>query len=162
MGNALLEPGADSPPGVFRNIPGLLLGQTGQNGEKQFSRSLHRIDSLFFKNHRNSKAFQMSGIMEAVPGVPGKTADGFGKHQVYFSRFTGCNHASEACPFARPSPGNSFIRENPCQLVLFFSINIFRVVGDLVGKRAQLLFLFCGYPAVGRHSVFRIIGLFRV
>ena len=100
--------------------------------------------------------------MQAIPGIPGKTADRFGDHQIYFSRLTSCDHIAKACPFSRTSTGNPLIGKDSGKLVFLFFINIIRVICDLIGKRAQLLFLFGRHPAIGCHSALGTAGRFSV
>ena len=63
MQNTLFEKGPDTPLAVFRNGTALVLCQRRKNGEKQLTRTVHRVDAFFFKLDADAQVFQLSGVV---------------------------------------------------------------------------------------------------
>jgi hypothetical protein len=121
-------------------------------GQDHLTVHIRGVDVLFFKYDRDSPAFQHTGVLDAVKGIPGEPRDGLGKNEVDFLFPAQLYHLVELLPFLGAYPGDALVRKNPDQLSAV-------VAGDLVGVvihlhlKTVLLFFFLGTdPAVGCYS----------
>ena len=156
MQNPLFEKRSDTPLAVFRDGTALVLCQGRKNGEKQLTRTVHRIDAFLFKLDADAQVFQLSGVVQAVLRVTGKTANGFCDDQVDFSSFAVCNHAVEIISASGVGAGDAFISINVSQFVVRIPIDVFGVVGHLVFKAVDLLFMVGGNSAISSHPDFSV------
>lgn len=94
----------------------------------------HRADILFFKCDAGAQVFQLSGVVQAVLGVTGKSADGLCNDEVDFASLAVGNHAVELLTPLGAGAGNTLIRINPSQFIIRIAVDVFGVIGNLVFK----------------------------
>lgn len=120
------------------NGSAFVLCQRGQNGEKQLTRAVHRADVLLLKGDADAQIFQLSGIVQAVLGVPGKSADRLCDDEVDFASLAISNHTVELLTPFGAGAGDTFICVNTSQFIIGVSGDELCVVGHLVFKAVQL------------------------
>ena len=136
----------------------LRLGESSHHGQHQFCGLVHRIDVFFFKVNCNALRFQHSDVVEAVHRVAGEAGDGLGEDQVDLALLAPFHHPHKVCPLLGRSAGDTLIREDVGHRPRLVLHDLIGVVVFLRLVAVELILLFGGYPAVGRHPKLPLLG----
>ena len=136
----------------------LCLGEGSHHGQHQLCGLIHGVDVFFFKVDRDALCFQHSDVVEAVHRIAGEAGDGLGEDQVDLALLTPFHHPHEVRPLLGRSAGDAFIRENVGHRPRLVRHDLIGVVIFLRLVAVELILLFGGHPAVGRHPKLPLLG----
>ena len=85
-GNALLEFLSNPPGAVFRNRAAFLLRIRSKDGQHQLAIPAHGVNILFLEENVDPQRLQLAHGFQQRDRIPGKAADAFRQHQIYFIR----------------------------------------------------------------------------
>ena len=136
----------------------LRLGKGSHHGQHQFCGLIHGVDVFFFKVDRDALRLQHSDVVQAVHRVAGEARDRLGEDQVDLALLTPFHHPHEFCPFLDRSSGDALIREDVGHRPRLILHDLIGVVVFLRLVAVELILLFGGYPAVGRHPKLPLLG----
>ena len=89
---ALLETVLNAQFHILTQGLGFLLGEGRHDRDQNFTAGIQSVDVFLFKIDCDISGFQLSDVVQAIHGVPGKTADGFGNDHVDFTIRAGLYH----------------------------------------------------------------------
>ena len=136
----------------------LRLGKGSHHGQHQFCGLVHGVDVFFFKVDRDALCFQHSDVVEAVHRIAGEAGDGLGEDQVDLALLTPFHHPHEVRPFFGRSAGDALIRKDVGHRPRLILHDLIGVIAFLRLIAVELILLFGGYPAVGRHPKLSLLG----
>ena len=129
-------------------LPQLVLGNGGHNGEPQLRVLVQGVDVVVLEEDSHAVAQQLPGVADGVQGVSGEAGDLLRNDQVEFVLGGVLHHAVEVLPLSGGDAGETLVNiarhKGPGQ-VLFDQV---LVVGDLVPQRIQLLVAVRGDPGI--------------
>ena len=140
----------------------LRLGKGSHHSQHQFCGLVHGIDVFFFKVDRDALCFQHSDVVEAVHRIAGKSGDRLGEDQVDLALLAPFHHPHEVCPLLDRCAGGTLIREDVGHRPRLVLHDLIGIVIFLRLVAVELILLFGGYPAVGRHPELPLLGRFCV
>ena len=129
----------------------LRLCEGSHHGQHQFCGLIHGVDVFFFKVDRDALRLQHSDVVQAVHRVAGEAGDRLGEDQVDLALLTPFHHPHEVRPLLGRSAGDTLIREDVGHRPRLVLHDLIGVVVFLRLVAVELILLFGGYPAVGRH-----------
>ena len=145
---------------VFTHGLAFLLGKARHDRKEHFSFGIQRVYGLLLEIDWNVFVLELPDILEAVEGVSGKSADGFGDDHVDVSGHALLNHAVELVTLFGVGTRDAIVRKYACQLPVGILLDVLRVVRDL---RFVACFLFFGIradAAVGCNTELFLFRLF--
>ena len=136
----------------------LRLGEGPHHGQHQLCGLVHGVDVFFFKVDCDALCFQHSDVVQAVYGIAGEAGDGLGEDQVDFALLTPFHHPHEVRPLLGRSTSDALIRKDVGYRPRLILHDLIGVVVFLRLVAVELILLFGGYPAVGRHPKLPLLG----
>ena len=143
---------------ISRDGLALRLGEGSHHGQHQFCGLIHGVDVFFFKVDRDALRLQHSDVVQAVHRVAGEAGDRLGEDQVAFALLTPFHHPHEVRPLLGRSAGDTLIREDVGHRPRLVLHDLIGVVVFLRLVAVELILLFGGHPAVGRHPKLPLLG----
>ena len=119
---------------------------------------IQRVYGLLLKIDWNVLVLELPDILEAVEGVSGKSADGFGDDHVDVSGHALLDHAVELITFFGVGTGDAVIRKNASQLPFRILLNVLGVVCDLCLVACSLFFRIRADAAVSCDTELRLFA----
>ena len=136
----------------------LRLGEGPHHGQHQLCGLVHGVDVFFFKVDRDALRLQHSDVVQAVHRVAGEAGDRLGEDQVDLALLTPFHHPHEVCPLLGRSAGDALIRKDVGHRPRLILHDLIGVIAFLCLVAVELILLFGGYPAVGRHPKLPLLG----
>ena len=146
-----------TPCHIVADVLGFALGDGAVDGDVKFRGRIDAVQVLFLEVHIHLKLPEHSGDLEAIQCVPGEAADGFDDDHVHLAALALANELVEFIPLFHTGAGNALIGVNARQLPAGFPVDAIRVITHLCFVAVELFFLLGGHPAVGRHTLEKIL-----
>ena len=110
------------------------------------------VDALFLEVDIDIQVTQETDILEAVDGIAGEAADGFGQDEIDRPALTGSDHAVELIPLFDACPRNALVGIDAREPPVWSGVDGFGIVPHLCFVAVQLFLLLGGDAAVGNHA----------
>ena len=149
---SIREPLSLAPGDVLGYGATLLLGQTGHDGEQQLALAVEGVDVLLLEEALAAGVLELADDGEAVHGVAGEAADGFGDDEVYLSIQGIRHHAVEAVPVLGVQAGDTLVRIDAHELPVGVGLDVLGVVVHLGLIAGILLIAVRGHTGVPGHT----------
>ena len=101
------------------------------------------VDALFLEVDIDIQVAQKTDILEAVDGIAGEAADGFGQDEVNRPALTGSDHAVELIPLFDACPRNALVGIDAGEPPVWFCVDGLGIVPHLRFVAVQLFLLLC-------------------
>ena len=138
----------------------LVLRNTGHNGQPQLRIVIEGVDVVVLEKHPHAATQKLTGVLNGVQGVTGKTGDLFGDDQIEHPCSGIIHHPVEILPLLCGNAGKTFINIAGNEGPVGIALDQILIIRDLVAQRVQLFVTLRGYAGVVSYPQRDIINRF--
>ena len=146
--NALLHLAFLPPLYTLGSLAAFFLCNRGHNGKPKLCIAVHCVNTVIHKNDSDTVFFEVTGIINAVKGISGKTGDFLCDNQIKIAILGTRNHTVKLFSLFCVRTRDALIRKYFVKLPIGMMFNILLKISLLTFKRICLVFIVCGNTTV--------------